>query len=43
MVEFVKSGEMIKVSDKVDKLNTHEFSSDISFFIQGRTFFRLNI
>ena len=30
---------MIKVSGKVEKPNTYNgFSSDISFFIQGRTF-----
>ena len=38
MVNFVKSDKMIKISGEVDKPNTYNgFSSDISFFIQGRT------
>ena len=38
MVDFGKSDKMIKISGKVDKPNTYNgFSSDISFFILGRT------
>ena len=37
MGDFGKSDKMIKINGKVDKSNTHNgFSSDISFFIQGR-------
>ena len=38
MVDFSESDKMIKISGKVDKSNTYdEFSSNVSFFIQGRT------
>ena len=38
MVNFGKSDEIIKISGKVDKPKTYNrFSSNISFFIQGRT------
>ena len=36
MVDFSKSNKIIKISEKVDTPNTCiEFSSNISFFIQG--------
>ena len=38
MVDFGESDKLIKISGKVDKLNTYNgFSSNISVFIQGRT------
>ena len=38
MVDFRESDKMKKISGKVDKSNTYNgFSSNISFFIQGRT------
>ena len=38
MVDFDKTDKMIKISGKVDKLNTYNgFSSNIPFFIQRRT------
>ena len=38
MVDFGESDKIIKISGKVDKSNTYNrFSSNISFFIQGRT------
>ena len=38
MEDFGKSDEMIKINVKVNKLNTYNgFSSNISFFIQGRS------
>ena len=38
MVDFGESDKMIKIRGKVDKLNTYNrFSSNILFFIQGRT------
>ena len=38
IVDFDKSDKTIKISRKADKANTYnEFSSNISFFIQGRT------
>ena len=37
MVDFGKSDKIIKLSGKVDKLNTYNgFSGNISFFIHGR-------
>ena len=37
MEDFGESENMIKISGKVDKSNTYNgFSSNISFFIQGR-------
>ena len=37
-VDFGKSDNMIKISGKVDRSNTHNgFSSNSSFFIRGRT------
>ena len=38
MVAFGESNKTIKISGKMDKSKTYnKFSSDISFFIQGRT------
>ena len=38
MVDFGESDKMMKISGKVNKLNTYnEFSCDISFFTQGKT------
>ena len=38
MVDFSESDKMNEISGKVDKSNTYNrFSSNISFFIQGRT------
>ena len=38
MVDFGESDKMIKINGKVDKSNSYNgFSSNISFFIQGRT------
>ena len=38
MVDFGESDKMIKIRGKADKSNTYNgFSSNISFFIQGRT------
>ena len=38
MVDFGESDKMIKISRKVDKSNIYNgFSSNISFFIPGRT------
>ena len=37
-VDFGESDKIVKISGKVDKSNTYNvFSSNISFFIQGRT------
>ena len=39
MVDFSKSDKMIKISRKVDKPSIYNgFSSNITFFIQRRTF-----
>ena len=43
MVDFGESDKMIKINGKVDQPNTYNgFSSNISFFIQGRTSFKNN-